>query len=311
MQTILGAGGVIANELAFYLREYTDKVRLVSRNPVKCHPEDELLSADLTDKAQTLKAIAGSEIVYLTAGFPYDINSWRKFWPLAMRNVIEGCREHGAKLVFFDNIYMYNPEKFSKIDENTLVKPVSKKGLVRQEIADMLLNSTHSGEIEALIARCADYYGPSIDRNSMLNELVVKNYAAGKKANWLGPLHFKHSFTYSKDAARATALLGNTTDAYGEVWHLPTDPNALSAQEIVDVTANYFGTEPKVRVNTPMMVGLVGLFVPVMKEIKEMMYQYDRDYIFDSSKFDQRFDFQTTTYTNGLREMLEHDYPKK
>ncbi len=86
MQTILGANGAIANNLVKALPQYTDKIRLVSRNPKKVHTNDELFSADLLNASQTNAAVAGSEIVYLTAGLPYDIKVWREQWPVLMKN---------------------------------------------------------------------------------------------------------------------------------------------------------------------------------------------------------------------------------
>lgn len=311
MQTILGSGGIIANELAKELRNnYTDKIRLVARNPVKCHQDDELYPADLTDPTQTSRAIAGAEVAYLTIGLPYKAKDWAHLWPLVMENVIQGCREHNCRLVFFDNIYMYDRDKFSFIDENTPIRPTSKKGQVRAEIAQMLLDAVKSKAITGLIARCADYYGPSIDRNSMLNETVVKNYAKGKAAQWLGPLHFRHSFTYTIDAARGTAMLGNTPDTFGDVWHLPTKSEPWTANEWLKAIASYFEVEPKTQMLTPGLATILGLFMPVIKEIKEMMYQYDRDYNFDSTKFEKRFGFQPTSYEEGLEAMLQSDYPK-
>ncbi|HMI65476.1 MAG TPA: NAD(P)H-binding protein, partial [Cyclobacteriaceae bacterium] len=105
MQTILGANGVIASNVAKALPHYTNKIRLVSRHPKKVNPSDELRSADLLDKDQTSSAVEGSEVVYLTAGLTYNTAIWRKQWPLIMSNVIEACKKHNAKLVFFDNVY--------------------------------------------------------------------------------------------------------------------------------------------------------------------------------------------------------------
>ena len=311
MQTILGSGGIIANELAKDLRKnYTDKIRLVARNPVKCHPDDELFPADLTDPKQTSLAIAGAEVAYLTIGLPYKAKEWARLWPLVMENVIRGCQEHNCRLVFFDNIYMYDRDSFSHIDEKTPIRPTSKKGEVRARIARMLMDAVESKEITGLIARCADYYGPDIDRNSMLNETVVKNYSQGKAAQWLGPLHFRHSFTYTVDAARGTAILGNTPDAFGEVWHLPTKSAPWTADDWLKAVATYFDVKPKTQLLTPGLATILGLFMPVIKEIKEMMYQYDRDYIFDSSKFESKFNYQPESYESGLKTMLEADYPK-
>src|SRR6187551_2246676 len=105
MQTILGANGAVSNNLVKALPQYTNKIRLVSRNPKKVHPTDELLAADLLNASQTDHAVAGSEIVYLTAGLPYSIKVWREQWPVVMKNVIDACKKHNAKLVFFSNVY--------------------------------------------------------------------------------------------------------------------------------------------------------------------------------------------------------------
>lgn len=310
MQTILGSGGVISRELADSLREYTTDIRLVGRNPQAFHESNELVSADLTNAKDTLRAVEGSEVVYLVVGFPYSYKKWQEMWPVAMKNVIEACKAHGTKLVFFDNIYMYDPEYLDNMTEDTPHKPSSKKGSVRKQIIDMLMKDVENGSLTALIARCADYYGPGIERNSMLTETVFNKFAEGSKANWLGPLNFKHSFTYTPDAGKATAILGNTSDAYNQTWHLPTAGSPLTGQEWIDTIAKGFDVKPKTMILTPFIAGLMGIFIPVMKELKEMMYQYDRDYIFNSDKFERRFNFTPTSYTDGIAHVIAEDYPK-
>jgi nucleoside-diphosphate-sugar epimerase len=310
MQTILGAGGAISRELAKSLKEYTANIRLVSRNPKAIHDTDELVTADLANAEETLKAVAGSEIVYLTVGLTYSYKEWQSLWPQIMRNTIDACKTHNAKLVFFDNIYMYDPEYLGNMDENTPHNPCSKKGKVRKQIIDMLMQEVEDGSLTALIARCADYYGPGNVPNSMLTETVFNKLSAGKKANWLGPLHFKHSFTYIADAGKATAILGNTPDAYNQTWHLPTAANPLTAQELINLIAAKFKAQPKVMMLTPFIAGLMGLFVPIMKELKEMMYQYDRDYVFNSDKFNSRFNFTPTSYADGIDAIINNDYKK-
>ena len=182
MQTILGAGGVIGIELAKALKKYTDDIRLVSRHPNKVNETDQILSADLTDPAETAVAIRGAEIVYLTVGLPYRTKIWQQRWPLIMHNVIEGCKIYEAKLVFFDNIYLYDPASLANMTEETPVNPASKKGKVRAEIAQMLLEQVNKGNLKALIARSADFYGPGTDL-SILVETVFKNFQQGKKLN--------------------------------------------------------------------------------------------------------------------------------
>ena len=105
MQTILGAGGAIGIELAKALKEFTNDIKLVSRNPKKVNDSDQPVSADLLNAADVKKAVEGSSIVYITVGFPYNLKVWRESWPKFMKNVIEACKENSSKLVFFDNIY--------------------------------------------------------------------------------------------------------------------------------------------------------------------------------------------------------------
>ena len=129
-----------------------------------------------------------------------------------------------------------------------------------------------------------------------------------KTANWLGNDSFKHSFTFTPDAGLATAMLGNTDSAYGQVWHLPTASNPMTGKEWVEAIAKELGVKPKHRVASKFIVKLIGLFSPVMKESVEMFYQYDRDYIFDSSKFEKEFNFKPTTYEEGISKIIEADY---
>ncbi len=304
MQTILGANGTIGSVLAKELTAYTNQIRLVSRNPKKVNETDELFPADLSDANQVEKSIEGSEVVYLLVGFDYNIKVWQDKWPKLMRATIDACIKYKAKLVFFDNVYMYDKNAIPHMTENSVINPPSKKGAVRKEIADMLLNEVKSGKLTALIARSADFYGPNNDK-SFLIEIVYKNIKKGKKPNWLIDANKKHSFTYTPDAAKATALLGNTVDAYNQVWHLPTDKNTLTGKEMVALFAKEMNVETKISILPLWLLKILGLFIPIMKEMPEMMYQYDRDYFFDSSKFDKRFNFKSTTYQEGVKLTIE------
>lgn len=303
MQTILGANGTIGSLLAKELTVYTDKIRLVSRNPVKVNDGDELFPADLSDPSQVDKAVEGSSVVYLLVGFEYKLSVWREKWPRLMRAVIDACKRHQSKLVFFDNVYLYDQSAMGHMTEDSPVNPPSKKGEVRRQVAEMLLQEVKAGGLTALIARSADFYGPRNER-SFLIEAVYKNFKKGKKANWFINAEKNHSFTYTPDAAKATALLGNTADAFNQVWHLPTDPTPVTGRQMVSLFAREMQCPDKVMVMPMWMIRLVGLFIPFMREMPEMMYQYDRDYLFDSSKFRQRFNYTPVTYEEGVKEIV-------
>ncbi len=308
MQTILGAGGSIGVELAKALKSYTSEIRLVSRNPQKVNETDEIFKADLLNAEDLKKAVSGSEIVYVTAGFTYSHKIWKENWPKLIQNLLSICESEGCKLVFFDNVYMYDKDSLSPMTEDTPVRPPSKKGEIRAEIAKMILDRAKDGKVKALIARSADFYGPAIEKNSILTETVLKPLSQGKTANWLGSDRFRHSFTFTPDAGKATALLGNTESAYGQVWHLPTAPNPYTGKEWVENVARNMKVKPAYRVVSKFMVQLIGLFSPVMKESVEMLYQYDREYIFDSSKFEKEFDMKPTSYEDGIKIILKEDY---
>ena len=308
MQTILGSGGIISRDLAKVLGNYTNDIRLVSRNPMKVNRGDSLFPADLTIKELVVNAVKDSEVVYLTAGFHYSYKAWKTNWPVVMRNVIDACVMHDAKLVFFDNIYMYDPSHMGFITESAHINPQSKKGRVRKEIAQMIIDEVEKGELTALIARAPDFYGPDNRKSSLLTETVFNNFANGKKANWPGCADCKHSFIYTPDAAKAAAMLGNADDVWNQVWHLPVAPDPLTGKEWIEAIAYEMGLEPSYQVIGSYIIKTMGFFIPFMRELDEMMYQYDRDYIFDSSKFCKRFDFSPTPYSEGIRNIVEMDY---
>lgn len=301
MQTILGAGGAIGTELAKALAAFTTNIRLVSRNPKKENNTDTLFPANLLDADAVSKAVAGSDIVYLTAGMEYKTKVWEAQWPVVMNNTISACKQHGARLVFFDNIYMYDPAYLGHLTEETPIRPVSRKGAVRAAIAQQLLDEVKAGRLQAMIVRAADFLGM---KNSVLTDLVGRNFAKGKKANWLGNPDKRHSFTYTVDAARATALLGNTPDAYGQVWHLPTDPTPLTGKQWMEAFAQAINTQPRYNVTTRGMMTVLGLFIPILREVKEMAYQFEEDYGFDSSKITNRFQIKATPYTEAVQQVV-------
>lgn len=304
MQTILGSGGAIGIPLAKELRSYTDHIRLVSRNPKKINDSDELFPIDLQDVTQIDKAIAGSEVVYVTVGFEYNIKAWRHTWPAFMQAVINACITHKAKLIFFDNMYLYDAAAVPYLTEESPINPCSKKGEVRRQLHEMIMNEVSQNRLTALIARAADFYGPD-NKNSALNMMVVDNLMKGKKAQAFGNIRKIHTYTFTPDAARATALLGNTPDAYNQVWHVPTTKEPLTNLQWIEYIAAELGVEPKIQHIPVWMIRILGLFIPVMREFPEMLYQFEQDYVFDSSKFEKRFGIMATSPKDGIRLLIQ------
>ena len=308
MQTILGSNGTIGTYLAKSLPQYTDKIRLISRNPRKVNPDDELVSVDLLNTEKLHQAIKGSDVVYLTVGIVYKLKQWNIQWEMIMRNTIYACKKHNAKLVFFDNVYPYGKVN-GWMTEETPIDPCSEKGIIRAKLDEMIMYDVERGNLQAIIARAADFYGPNTPL-SFVNMMVIDNYLKGKKAQWMIDENFKHSLTYTPDAAEATAMLGNTESAYNQVWHLPVDKNALTGKEFIELAAKACGVDPKYTVLKKWMIQMAGMFNHNIKETVEMLYQLDSDYLFDSTKFDKAFDFKTTSYAEGVEATVQ-SYLKK
>jgi nucleoside-diphosphate-sugar epimerase len=302
MHTILGANGVIAIELSRALAEFKQDIRQVSRNPRKVNPGDETFVADLLDGEATANAVSGSEVVYLVAGLKYSAAVWQEQWPRVMRNAIDACKQHGARLVFFDNVYAYGRVD-GVMTEDTPFNPNSKKGEVRAKIATMLLDEMHNSGLQAMIVRAADFYGPGAVL-SFPHATVFNRLKARKTPQWIGNPNAVHTFTFTPDAGRAVAALGRSVDAYGQTWHLPTSKEPFTGTDFVRLACELAGQPFKLQTVPKWMLKLMGLFVPVLRENEEMMYQFAYDYRFDSSKIESALGLQATPYRQGIAASL-------
>lgn len=305
MQTIIGSGGTIGLPLTRELKKYTNRIRLVSRNPKRVHETDELFPLDVNDLARIDSAISGSHIVYVTIGFNYNLKVWTNTWPPFMQAVINACKTYDAKLVFFDNVYMYAKSAIPNMTEDSPMHPPSKKGLVRKQLNEMIMDEVEKANLTALIARSADFYGPDTNK-SVLAETAAKNLIKGKKAQAFGNTNKIHTYTYTPDAGKATALLGNTSDAYNQLWHVPTTKEKLTTRQWIELIADELNVPPRIQKIPTWMLFVMGLFIPELKEFPEMMYQYETDYIFDSSKFENKFGIRAIPPREGVKIMIDY-----
>jgi nucleoside-diphosphate-sugar epimerase len=300
MITILGAGGAISNELVKLLAARNEPFRLVARNPVSTSGAAQVVSCDLSDQNQTIQAVAGSGVVYLLAGLKYDHKVWAELWPRVMANAIEACKRAGARLIFFDNVYMYG-KVAGAMTEDTPFNPISRKGEIRARIANSLINEWKAGGLTAMIARAADFYGPNA-KTGIPNVMVFDPMSKRQKAMCLVNDSLPHSYTYTPDAAEALMTLAASELAWNQTWHMPTTPNPPTAKEFIVQAAEAMGVPAKFRVLSRPMVRIVGWFNPVVREVYEMLYQNDSPYLFDSSKYAKAFGFSGTPYGQGIRE---------
>lgn len=304
MQTILGANGQIAEELARELcQHYTTDIRLVSRNPKKVNASDTLLPANLLDADATDKAVAGSQIAYLTVGLPMNGTMWAEQFPVMMKNVMAACKKHQCKLVFFDNTYMY--AKTAELQtENSPFLPVGQKSTVRAQIATMLLAEMEHQQIEAVICRAPEFYGPA-KTQSLTNTFIFDNIKYNKKLKVPLTDDTLRTLIWTPDASRAMALIGNTPDAFQQTWHLPCDDQRLTYQQLIQTASHVYQQELRYFILKSWMFKVGGVVSQPMKEIQELLPRYRYDNLFNSDKFQQRFpDFRITSYQEGMRQIM-------
>jgi len=305
MQTILGANGIIATELAKELySKFTKDIKLVSRHPKKVNDSDVLNPANLLNSKQTFDAVKGSEIVYLTVGLPNNPKIAKTQWPVVMRNVIDACLKNKAKLVFFDNTYMYGATDGALTEETPFLSK-GEKGIIRGEITTILNNSLLHTDLTAMICRAPEFYGPG-NTKSITNSLIFENIRKSKMIKVFIDDTKLRTLIYTPDAAKAMALLGNTADAYHQTWHLPCDNNLLTTKEFIQFTSEIYGETLEYFILKSWMIRWLSLFNSDLKESIELLHRYETDYIFDSSKFKRKFpDYKITTYQEGITKIIE------
>lgn len=304
-QVILGSNGTIGVALAKELASYSSDITLVSRNPRKVNPTDRLLPLDLSHKENIKQAIGDADRVYITIGFPYKTSAWKKLWLPFMQEVISVCSKNRTKLVFFDNIYAIGKEGIHHIVESSVIGPSSKKGEIRAAVDRLLIQTMNSGNLDVIIARAPDFFGGNSGKNSILMNLVYDQLKLEKKAKWFCDAGKVHSFGYVPDLAKGMALLGNTDAAYNQIWNLPTSTEKLTGKDWISLFAEQMQGSSNYMILPNWILKTAGIFVPMMREVAEMNYQYDRDYFFDSSRFNAYFNYTPTSSKEAVKQTLQ------
>ena len=301
---VLGASGAVGKAVIQALQAKEVNVIAVARskkrNDIPCR------TADLLIAEQALMAVQGATHVYLCVGLPYNKEVWRRDFPLIMKNVIAACKATEAKLVYLDNIYMYGPAPLSvPFDETHPQHPTTHKGKARKQTTDLLLSAIEKGEIKALVGRAADFYGPGAI-NSPFYISFLDRMLQGKTPQSIAFPGVKHTYAYVPDLGRALVELALEEAAYGGVWHLPVGP-AVTMEEMLTYFNAALHTNYKVSFLAPWMRKLIALFVPVLKEAGEVMYQYETEYVMSFEKFKRQFpDFKLTPYQRGVEETIAY-----
>ncbi len=299
---IFGAGGAIGTVLTNELIAKNKSVKLVSRSGHSMPPA-ESLKADLTKFDEVKNAVEENSVVYLTAGLKYNLKIWQANWMNIMRNTVEACKAKRAKLIFFDNIYALGKVN-GKMTEDSPINPCSKKGEVRAKLIEYLQSEIKSKNLDIIIARSADFYGPYAPASSIPNILIIDRMLKGKKPQWFVNANTKHSFTYTEDCGKALYLLAKDEKSFNQIWHLPTASPAITARHFIEIAAKILDTPAKLMVMPKWMIKLGGLYDSTIKELYEMLYQNEFDYEFDSTKFAKYFSSNPISYETGIERTI-------
>ena len=293
-----GAGGAVVRELA----RRGERVRAVGRSGGGPAPDGvERARADATDAAAVRQACEGAAVVYHCVNVPYG--EWSATLPTVMDRLLAGAAEAGARLVYCDNLYMYG-EVDGPVREATPRSATGAKGRLRVALADRVLAAHAAGDVAATIGRGSDFYGPGAD-NTVAGQLVFPAVAAGRKAHWIGALDQPHSLHYIDDFARALITLASDDRALGEVWHVPAGP-APTGREFLEMAFAAATLPPKVGVHRRGAIRLAGLFDRQMRELLEVLHQFERPFLIDGGRFIETFgDPGLTPMPDGVSRTLE------
>jgi nucleoside-diphosphate-sugar epimerase len=272
-------------------------VRMVSRNPALQVPGGvEVVRADVSDPAAAIKAAEGASVVYHTAA--PDYTRWAELYPPLQRGVMAAAEATGARLVSAESVYAYGPVAGPMTEDLPYVAS-TRKGRLRAEMSNMLLEAHAAGKLRAAIARAPDFYGPLATTTTIYGDRVFYPAIAGKKVSVMGKLDLPHTFIYIDDFARGMITLGDHEDAMGQVWHLPCAPT-LTQRELLTLIFQAAGKTPRLGEAPGAVFKIAGLFVPIMRELSELLYQWERPFQFGHAKFERAFGAEVTPHERAV-----------
>lgn len=307
LHVVLGTGP-LGLAVARTLAASGQRVRAVSRSGRADLPEGtEVLSADVAEPDQAKRACEGAAVVYHCANPPYA--KWPELHPPLMQAVIGGASSAGAKLIFGDNLYAYGPVD-GPLTEGLPQAATGPNGRTRARIAEDLMDAHQAGRVRAAIGRGSDFFGAHV-RQSTVGEQVFARALAGKPARVLGDPDLPHTLTYIEDLARALVMLGAREEALGGIWHVPND-QTVTLRRFVQMVCEEAGRPVRMQTAPAWGLALAGLFNPTIRAVREQLYQVERPWVVDSSRFEQTFGLRATPLPDAVRATVAwfREHPK-
>ena len=301
LHVVLGASGGAGTAIVEALTNRGHAVRAVNRSRVTALPDGvERMTADVTDPASLATAVAGAGVVYMAAQPAY--HRWPEEFPPMVATLIDAVASEGARLIMVDNLYMYAPST-QPLTETSPTDVTTRKGKARLQLDAMFREAEASKSLDVVIGRASDYFGPGPNM-SAVTALAIEPAVKGKSIRWMGRLDKRHSVAYLPDIGRAYATLGESGEASHGTWILPHGSAPTGAEFLGFVNAA-LSTPARTGVISKMMLTMAAPFNKVSKESLELMYQYDKDFVVDDSKFQEAFGpFATTPLDEAVHETV-------
>jgi nucleoside-diphosphate-sugar epimerase len=299
---VLGTGA-IGRSVAEELIKRGESVRMVNRSGRMEEPPAgvEVVASDLYNPARVREVTRGANVVYQAAQPAYF--EWPAKFPLLQKSIIDGLTGSGAKLAVVENLYMYGEMNGRALTEDMPYKAHTRKGKVRGEISLAAFDAHKQGRVRVTSARGGNFFGPW-GLESTMGSRVFYPLLQGKPAQLIGRTDLPHTHTYVKDFGRALVILGERDDADGQAWHVPNDQPQMTQGELVCLFAEEAGVEPKTSSMGKLMMSIGGLFVPEAKESVEMMYEFEKPFVIDSSRFEETFGMRATPIQEAIKETV-------
>lgn len=304
LHVVLGATGGAGSAVVKELVARGLPARALGRKNVGFPDGVDYVQGDATDRAILRRVCRGAAVVYHCVNVPYA--AWERTLPLLAQRILETCAEEGARLVVMDNLYMYGRVE-GPISEDAPRRAEGPKGRLRAQLEETFLGAHGKGQVDVCIARASDFYGPPSaggQDNNVAAQLVLQPALAGKPASWLGSLDTPHTLAYLPDVGRNLVTLAQDPRAYGHVWHLPT-AEALTGREFIHLVFEALGRPPRIgRPVTRRMLTLAGVFSRQLREVREVLYQFEHPFLVDASRFQETFPAHVTPHRRAIRETV-------
>lgn len=291
---VVGSGNVgsaVARELA----GRGDEVLLVSRRgrgPELAGVRRE--AVDATDVERLAGLASGAAVLVNAANPPY--HRWHLDWPTLAAALLTAAERSGAVLVTVGNLYGYGPVDVPMTEDLPLVAQTV-KGRVRARMWLDALAAHEAGRLRAVEVRGSDYLCPG--DQSMLGDRVMGPLLAGRRARVLGDLDQPHTWTSVPDVARLVATVAQDERAWGRAWHVPSVAPRTQREALTDL-ATQAGVPARPGVVPRAALRLAGLASPLVRALVEMLYEFDRPFVLDSTDAQRTFDVAPTPWEDQV-----------